>query len=354
VVIPPDDGLAQAWDRFAEQECRGYSPLYERISHSVARDVELLGLTAIGPPSGRQPNVLLAAVHYLLLGGLDHPLADVYAGRSSADPGPLFRDVCVAHRDEVLELLATRRTQTNECGRSAVIVPGLAWASQRAREPLALLDVGASAGLNLLCDRYRIDYGAAGATGPSGSPVRIQCRVLHGSPPVAAPTPELAARVGLDRAPLDLDDPDATQWLLACVWPDTGRLERTERAIALARDARPEVVEGDAVDDIVTLLGRLPDHATPCVTTTWVLAYLAPDRRAAFVEQLQMFAARRPLAWISAEAPGVVECIEAGASPDHDPTTPSVLGAVWFDADGTKPTMLGWVHPHGQWIDWRA
>jgi hypothetical protein len=353
-VVPEGVGLAEVWNEFAERECRGYSPLCERICHSVARDDELLGLTAVGPPSARQPNVLLAAVHYLLLGGLDHPLGDVYVGRSAADPGPLFRDVCLTHRDEVLELLANRRTQTNECGRSAVIVPGLAWVAARVGEPLALLDVGASAGLNLLCDRYLIDYGQAGVTGPPDSPVAIECRVVRGQLPLRSRAPALADRVGLDRSPVDLDDPDAARWLLACVWPDTGRLERTAAAIALARDAHPQVVIGDAVEDVVSVLERFPAHATPCVTTTWMLAYLTRGQRDAFIEQLTRFGMHRPLAWISAEGPGVVECIDTGAPPAHDPTTPSVLGAVRFDGGGVQSTMLGWVHPHGRWIDWRA
>jgi len=355
MVVPADIDPALVWEQFAEWECRGYSPLYEQICHAVARDEELLALTTVGPPSARQPNVLLAAVHYLLLGGLDHPLADVYAGRSMADPAPLFRDVCLAHRDEVVELLATRRTQTNECGRSAVIVAALAWVAGRLGEPLALLDVGASAGLNLLCDQYRIDYGHAGVTGPPGSPVRIECRVLRGHPPVGARSPALAERIGLDRAPVDLEDPDAVRWLLACVWPDTGRLARTEAAIGLARDAKPEVVVGDAVEDVARALGRLPADANPCVTTTWVLAYLTRDQRDAFVEQLARHAKQRgPLAWISAEGPGVVDCVETGDPPAHDPTTPSALGAVRFDQGGYDATMLGWVHPHGRWIDWRA
>src|SRR5262249_32515842 len=153
---------------------------------SVSVDEDLLQLIGLAPPAGRQPLVLLAAVHHLLLGGLDHPLAAVYAGESDADPAPLFRDVCLSRRDAVLELLATRRTQTNECARSAALVPALAWVAQRVPGPLALVDVGASAGLNLLCDRYRIDYGPSGVVGPPDSPVRLECRVLGGHPPVAS------------------------------------------------------------------------------------------------------------------------------------------------------------------------
>src|SRR5271169_44949 len=242
----PTAALAELWTAFAESNCRGYSPLYERISLAVAADRDVLELVRQAPPHAHLPPLLLAAVHDLLLAGLAHPLADIYAGRSDADAGAAFLDVCRARRDEIAGLLATRRIQTNECGRSAVIGPGLTWIAAALHAPLALVDVGASAGLNLLCDRYRLDYGLLGATGPTDSPVRIACDVVGGHPPIAHRLPELVERVGIDRDPVDLADPDDARWQLACVWPDTGRLERTAAAIGLARQGLPTVVAGDA------------------------------------------------------------------------------------------------------------
>src|SRR5438552_1850865 len=90
----PVDDLAALWEQFADTSCRAYSPLYDRISRTVARDEDLLALVREAPPRSHQPLLLLAAVHFLLLNGLDHPLTDVYANRSDADPGPLFREVC--------------------------------------------------------------------------------------------------------------------------------------------------------------------------------------------------------------------------------------------------------------------
>ena len=127
--------LGRIWEWFADTSCRDYSPLYDRICRFVAQDDDLLALVREAPPAAHQPNVLLGVAHYLLLGGLDHPLADVYAGRSDADPGPLFRDLCLAHRAEVLALMETRRTQTNEVGRSAVIGPALTWVASACRSP---------------------------------------------------------------------------------------------------------------------------------------------------------------------------------------------------------------------------
>ena len=123
--------LSQVWRDFAENECGSYSPLYAAICHSVAGDPELLALAASVPPPGQQPNVMLAAAHYLLLSGIVHPLADVYAGRS--DPGlapALFRDLCLSQRYNVGRMLATRHTQTNEPGRAALLAAGLATAAR--------------------------------------------------------------------------------------------------------------------------------------------------------------------------------------------------------------------------------
>src|SRR6476646_4821122 len=96
--------LSELWEWFADTSCAGYSPLYERIARAVAASPEMIELISAAPPSGHQPTVLLASVHYLLLDGLsvdglEHPLASVYAGTSDANPGPLFIDVCISNRD---------------------------------------------------------------------------------------------------------------------------------------------------------------------------------------------------------------------------------------------------------------
>ncbi len=205
-VSQPTSELGRIWDWFADTSCRVYSPLYDRICRAAARDEEVLDLVRAAPEEAHLPNVLLAAVHFLLLNGLDHPLAAVYSGSSAADPWPRFREICFAHRAEIAALMETRRTNTNECGRSAVIGPALTWVASRFGSPLAICDVGASAGLNMGCDRYLLDYGPAGTTGPASSAVRIECAVTGGTPPIAPALPPITARLGLDRSPVDLAD----------------------------------------------------------------------------------------------------------------------------------------------------
>ncbi len=341
------------WAWFADH-CQDESPLYGRISAAVADDPGLLAWVRSAPPAAHLPPALLAAVHYLLLENPDQPLADVYAGRADADPAPLFLDLCRSHRDEVMALLVTRHIQTNDCGRSALIGPGLSWLASRLAEPLALVDVGASAGLNLLCDRYRIDYGGRGTTGPAGSPVHIECRVTAGDPPIASTLPPLVARIGIDRAPVDLTDPDDARWLEACVWPDSGRLGRVRASIRLAQQDPPLVVAGDATDTLPGVLRGLPEGAAAVVVTTWAFAYFSTEDRQRFVDLLRDASHARTIAWLSAESLGTVAPLAAEIDAGDGSSTADVLGAMTFVGGEVGRHLLARVHEHGQWIDWRA
>ncbi|HMQ24605.1 MAG TPA: DUF2332 domain-containing protein [Acidimicrobiales bacterium] len=365
--------LAALWRYIADTSCRGYSPLYDRICRTVADDAEVLGLVSEAPPQGHNPLLLLAAVHYLVLGGLDHPLAAVYAAADdpeagatdtaataapSADPGPLFVDLCLQQRDAILELLATERVNTNEVGRSAVIGPALTLVADRLGAPLAHVDVGCSAGLNLLVDRYRMDYGPLGVTGPVDAAVELRCEVLAGRPPIASTLPTIAARVGLDLGPTDVHDSHQVRWQLACVWPDTGRLDRTRRALEEARRHPLTLVAGDAVEEVGGVIAGLPAEAVAVVTTTWVAGYFSPAQRAGFHDALATasVAGSRPVAWISAEGHGVVDAVPSGPPPvDELGVERSVLGLVTFPGDGRAiPELLGYTHPHGHTLDWRV
>src|SRR5262249_31479728 len=171
----------------------GAPRLQERLSPRGPDDPEVLSIAAAAGAGQPAPNLLLAAVHYLLLGGTGHAVGDHYPSVSAraiprGDPYPAFRAFCREQRDALVGLLATRRVQTNEVGRSACLLPAL---SQVARagggRPLSLIEIGASAGLNLRFDRYRIEYhvepdsrraDAMGgrAWGDAASPVLLRCR----------------------------------------------------------------------------------------------------------------------------------------------------------------------------------
>ncbi len=344
--------LAAIWRYLADTSCRGYSPLYDRICRHVADSEETLALVTEAPPPGHHPLLLLAAVHYLLLDGLDHPLAAVYAGESNTDPGPLFVEVCLQNRAALLALLETEQVNTNEVGRAAIIAPALATVAARLGGPLGHIDVGCSAGLNLLVDRYRIDYGPHGGTGPDDALVHLRCDIVGGEPPISAVP--ITVRIGLDRAPQNVHDPHQARWQLACVWPDTGRIERTRRAHEEARRGGITLVKGDALD-VVDLLARLPPDVTAVVTTTWVLSYFSKRERIAFREALATASATRPVAWISADGQGVVDVIPSEEAPrGRDGVEWCPLGLVTFRQGVADAELLAYAGPHGSGLDWRA
>ena len=347
----PLDDLAELWLWFANGIMAGYCPLYDEIARSVAEDRELLSLQHSARPHAHLPPMLLAGAHYLLLDGTEHLLVDVFAGRSSAPAAPLFRDLCLDHRSQLLEVLNARTVQTNEVGRSALLGPALTWAA--GNEPVQLVDVGCSAGLNMICDRYFLDYGTYGVTGPDNSPVRINCRVAAGSPPIASSLPVIANRVGIDLEPPDLTDPDDARWLLACVWPGTGRFERAVRAIELGKADPPTVLRGDALEMLPGVVNDLGEGRM-VVLNSWSFAYFSVEQRQAYVELLGEVGRSRPVVWLCMDAPQVVE-LAAGEAPATGSLESDVLSGVTFDGGAPPQTdVLAFVQSHGQSMAWRA
>ncbi len=348
------DELAALWRWFVAEETSGYSPLYTAIVEAAAEDDELLDLVASGPEVSQYPLMVLAAVHDLALAGELPELAAVYRGDRPVDEAPsLFRAAVLDHREHVLGVLASRSVQTNECGRASPLALGLAAVTAAVGEPAALVDAGASAGLNLLYDRFRLEVGEKVLWGDPESSVTCPCAVA-GSPPAPLRLVDVPIRIGLDRAPVDVTDPVAARWLLACTWPDTGRLERTRAAIDLAVSSPPEVRTGDITTGIEQLLDGLEGDGPVCVVTSWALGYLTGRERKRFVDGLTSAGSARRIGWLSMEAPGTVR----GIDPVDAPTTqftagPSLVGLTTFGPDGIESQRpLAYVHPHGSSLEW--
>jgi hypothetical protein len=253
------DQLACTYARLAEHEAMGRSPLYVELARGVSGDPGLLSVLAGLPASKRQPNLLFSAVTHLC--GVPEDWSQFHAW-------------FVKRQQEVLELILARRTQTNEPARCATLLPILATLPQ----PLALLEVGASAGLCLLIDRYGYDYDGRYVPPVNpipGAPV-FACRA---SPATPIPTRgvDVVWRAGLDLEPLDLGDPEDVTWLESLVWPGEGkRLEQLRAAVAVARVDPPRVVRGDLRYDVRALAEQAPGDATLVIFHTAVLAYV-PD-----------------------------------------------------------------------------
>ena len=186
------DFLSTLWSNFAEREAGPYSPLYAAIARAVAADRRLIArVIEDAPPAAHMPITLLAAVHDLVLREPSLPLAVAYNEGAVAIAPQRFVELCDVRWPDVVEVLQHRRVQTNECGRSAPIALALAKVTEAAGPLDGLVDAGASAGLNLLYDRFCLDYGAFGCLGNSSSAVRVACEVSR-----AAGLPAAGRRAG--------------------------------------------------------------------------------------------------------------------------------------------------------------
>ncbi|MEI2705483.1 MAG: DUF2332 domain-containing protein [Ilumatobacteraceae bacterium] len=274
------DALSERFARFAETSATR-SPLYARLAGAAAADHDIVALLHHAPEPQQLPVLLLAAVHDLLLRGAGPQLAAHYPNLTSSpvggDPFPAFRAFCRTHGADIVATIGTRHTQTNEVGRCALFLPALAGVGD-AEGPLAHVDVGASAGLNLLLPRFHYRYEPGGSVG-GPSPVTLHCATRRG-PPIPPAMPTISASIGLDLAPVDVHDDDAVRWLEACVWPDQpDRFERLVAAITLAREVGVDVRPGGAVDDLAGVVTEAAAAGHPVITTSWVLNYLTGAQR---------------------------------------------------------------------------
>ena len=353
--------LGALWRHFAESEAATYSPLYAAIANAAAEDDDVLVVVAAAPPANQYPLLTLAAVHDLVLAGALPALAAVYRGEAPSDDAPaLFRAAVLEHRRHITDVLHTRFVQTNECGRSAVLALALAAAVDlTGARPSVLVDAGASAGLNLLYDRYRLEVGEHGVWGDASSPVVCPCAVRGRAPVDDLVLVDVPVRTGLDRAPVDVTDPVAARWLLACTWPDTGRLERTRAAIDIAAASPPDVRHGDLVGGIGPLLESLTSGAgdsAAYVVTSWAFGYLDVPQRHAFMAALADAGRSRPVTWLSLEHPEAVPGLDVSTPPVTQlDTGPSLVGLTMFDGGGVAlQRPLAHVHPHGSALEWIA
>ena len=282
---------------FARREARGRSAAYEALAESVADDRALVGFIASLPPAKRQPQLVFAAARFLL-DGLDGPLGI----------GAL-RDLAAGSPAELTRVILARGTQTNEAARCAVLLPALADLPQ----PLALIEVGASAGLTLLYDRYSYDYGGHRLAGSDPLAPTLRCRT-SGPVPLPARIPEIAWRIGLDLSPLDVTREDDRRWLSFLVWPGEGdRAERLRSAIATARRDPPTVRRGDLLTDLPALAAEAPAGATVVVCHSSVLYQVEPYDRERFAAVVRSLGCR----WVSSEAPGIVPGTAMPATDDQ-------------------------------------
>lgn len=363
------DEVRQRLREFAAGQAAGVSPLYEHLATKAAEDDEVAGLlTEISVATDGAP-LLLAAAHRLIQADPIHPLSRYYPSLGGFDgvdgsTWPLFREFVLERADKVRAIVGERRIETNEVGRAAALYPAAAIAAKQAGGKVALLEVGCGGGLLLGLDkfgyRYQCDGGEQLLAGSPKAAVGLHCALDLATDATVPKLPKkltAGAKVGLDQAPIDVSDEDELAWLEACVWADQLDRIRLLRTAATAQlKDRPELVAGDAVDDLAAAAARTGDLPL-VVLTSRMLAHVAEERRTEFIEGLAKLAADRPMWWVSDEPyevalahvlPGRSELDFAGG------TGLCTLGVVSWHAGVAEAKALAQTSRHGNRMTWLA
>ncbi len=360
------DEIKSRLRKFATVEAAGVSPLYEHLASKSAEDDDVAGLLDDARGGEARGPLLMATAHRLIQADPIHPLSRYYPSVGGFDgvdseTWPLFRSFLLERADKARTIISSRYTQTNEVRRAALLYPAVTAAAKEAGGKISLLEVGCSAGLLLGLDkfayRYQCDGGEQLTAGPAKAAVGLHCALDLAPGAVTPKVPKklaITARAGLDRAPVDLGDEDELAWLEACVWadqPDRIRLLRT--AAAAQGKQRPELITGDAVDDLASAAATLPGDGPLVVLTSHVLAYLG-ERRADFLDALRELAGARPLWWVSEEFYGAaLEPLLPGRAELADTNGgTAVLGLVRWDGGEPDVRALARTAPHGQRMTW--
>jgi len=337
-------GTADWYRNFGTVDAPASSPCYAEWSLGIAGDPELISRIELWPHNKRQPLLILAAARFLGAG---------------ITPYREFREFLLARWDEVSRIVLSRATQTNEAGRCTTLLPSLAVIAGSTGRPLALIEVGASAGLALFPDKYAYEYddGASvtrlvpqpdGARSAAEEPPVLRCTV-EGAVPLPAELPRVVWRAGIDLNPLDINDPDDVAWLEALIWPEQDfRRERLRRAIAIAQQDPPLLVAGDLNEQLVSLADQAPPDATLVVFHSAVMAYLDASQREAFRATIGTLAAERGCHWLSNEGHTVLAQADGSVVvPEMDDSR--LQGRFLLLQDGVPVAIAG---PHGQTLEW--
>lgn len=269
--------LAEKFRDFALNECRNSSPLYEFLAMKIAEDREILDLASKARDGQPIPNLLFGAVHYLLLKGNEHELRDFYSSlvknpRELDESFEYFREFCLQQSIKINEILKSKIVQTNEVRRCSYLYPAFSYIYRNTQRPLALIEIGTSAGLQLFVEKYRYSYGTKQNYGSEDSSVHISAEIRgeHNTLDQLSKF-KVASRIGVDLHINDVSDDEDFLWLKALIWPEhQERRELFETAASYVRNNPVKLIEGDGVEILNSLLHDIPDDQIICVFHTHV------------------------------------------------------------------------------------
>lgn len=335
--------LTDTFKDFAEKECIGSSPLYRELSLKIAEDEDILDLCTEVEKSQPIPNLLFGAVHYLLLKDTEHELKDYYPSLVDFPKRDrylyrIFKDFCLENKEEIKVILKNNIVQTNEVRRCAYLFPVFSYIYAQTQKPLSLIEIGTSAGLQLLWDQYAYSYGTGKTYGKKDSAVHLESKVREGRIPehLLNDVPPVAERTGVDLNIVDVTVTEEKLWLEALIW-----LEHADRRRNFLRAARKlqqqplALIEGDGVSLLPEIAAEMSEDSTLCIFHTHVANQFTKEDKNRVEEEIRKLSEQRRVFHVY------------NNMQDRQLHIDSVFRRE------TKTNTLGETDGHGRWFDWK-
>lgn len=285
-----------------QADCVGSSPLYAHLVSEIMKDEEMISFSMHTRKGQPIANMLLGAVHFLLLRGVDHPLRTFYPSiverpARVEDIYPQFVDFTNTYRDELISLMQTKYIQTNEVRRCAYLYPLFSTIYADEDKPLALIEIGTSTGLQLFVDSYAYTYGTGRTYGSADAKVHIHS-TLVGEPAaeMSFVQPTIHRRIGIDLHVNDVTKDEDLQWLEALIWPEhEDRRILFKQATEQMDRSQVELIEGDGITLLKKVVASVPAEEVICLFHTHVANQFTEEDKHQLIEHIEDIGKTRPI-----------------------------------------------------------
>lgn len=333
--------LSDRFIRFAKEECKGSSPLYEYLSLQIAEDDTLLSLSSHAQEGQPIPNLLFGAVHYLLFKGKGKRLGDYYPSITDNPKKDMlwafqaFRELCLTNDECIKEILQTKLVQTNEVRRCAYLYPAFCYIYEKINQPLALIEIGTSAGLQLFWDRYCYSYGNGKKYGNLQSTVHITSK-SKGNPIFQENVPIVESRIGLDLHISNLNDSEDYLWLQALIWPEHHeRRDLFERAANYVKENSPRLIEGDGIYLLPNIVKSISTESVICIFHTHVANQIPTKKKHDLLNYIRQIGLTRNVVHL------------------YNNMFDAELHLDYFLGGKEYNKLIGKTDGHGKWFEWK-
>lgn len=340
--------IKERFTLFAEQECKSSSAFYYALSLKISKDDEMSRMASYASYGQPIPNIFLAAVHYLVLKDKGCELAKYYPSVTKnlivqELPYQLFKEFCINYEAQIIELISTRIVQTNVISRCSYLIPILSELINKGHKNACIIDIGASAGLNLNFDFY--EYATNGQKIYGDSSVKIEFETKDSAIKPILPINYLMRKIGVDQNLINPQNDDEKLWLNALIWPDhLERFNSIEKSIELRQNDGIEMIKASVVNQFEEIINSQKDDEILIIYATHTLYQFSPENRQDFFTMLDRIGKKRDFHFLSVESTKYLQ--------EKYNSSQTVIELTTYTNGQKFEQFIAETNGHGNWIRW--